>query len=370
MKKVILLLTTIFLAYLTAFYTTGKKNGYNKLFDFKSFINKLDSLNVDTDIKKSNLEKGISFLEEEDYESALNEFIEATDEDYNSENNYYIGHTYLLQEDYYNALDYLNIAIDLDAKNDKAYLDKGITEYNQAYYSEAINDLFFSTELNSENAETYYYLSLCYEQNEQLEVALQSVETALIYDSLYTDAWFKAAYIAFNLDSFKRANNYYKKLLNIEPKHQFGLINFGLTYSYLEQNDSAILIYDKVIENYPDYSLAYNNKGYIFQKQEQYNEAIKLYNKAIQIDDTDTKPVWNRGDCFFALGKYAEALQDFKRIYELDKESYNVLFQIADCYEKLNLKNEALDYYQQYQSAASSGSIYFDEVTNRIRNLK
>ncbi len=370
MKKFLLLIGTVFLAYIAAFYTTGKKNGYDNAFDFDALIQKLDSLSSNTGVPDDTfLNKGIYYLEQEEYGYALDEFFNALGEDDNSETNYYIGHTYLMKEDYIVALEFLNTAIELDAKNDKAYLDKGITEYMQGYYDTAINDLFFSTELNPEGPKAYYYLALCYEQNNQKEVALQSAETAIKYDSLYTDAWFKAGYIAFDLDSFNRARYYYTKLITIEPEHQYGLLNLGLSYSYLDENDSAILYYDKVIEHYPNYNLVYNNKGYIYQKLGQYLEAIKLYTKASQLDDSDTRSIWNRGDCYFAIGKYTEALTDFKKVYELNPESFNALYQIGEAYEKMGLINNALDYYKQYQALASSNSTYFNEVKDKIKKL-
>ncbi len=370
MKKILLLIGTVFLAYIAAFYTTGKKNGYDKAFDFDALIQKLDSLSSNNDAPGNNYtEKGIFYLGQEEYDDALEAFFNALDKDDNSENNYYVGYTYLMQEEYYSALDYLNYAIELDAKNDKAYLDKGITEYYQGYYDTAINDLFFATELNPEGAKAYYYLALCYEKNSKPEVALQSAETAIKYDSLYTEAWFKAGYIAFDLDSFKRARNYYLKLINIEPNHQYGLINLGLTYSYLEKNDSAIFYYDLCIENYPDYNLAYNNKGYIYQKQEQYRVAIPFYTKASQLDETDNRSVWNRGDCYFEIGEYNNAIKDFKRVYELDSDSYNALYQIGESYEKAGMKKEALDYYQQYQTVANPNSSHFDEASDKISKL-
>ena len=208
MKKFLLFILIIFLAYITAFYTTGKKNGYDELFDMNKIVQKLNDIgnnNYEDQglfISDDYIQNGLNYLDKEMYEEALDEFFNAVYEDENSENNYYVGHTYLLWEDYISAVDYLNTSIDLDPKNAKAYCDRGLAKYYQSIYDEAIEDLFFSTELDPENAEAYYNLSLCYESQGNNEVALQSAETAIQYDSLYIDAWFKAGYIAYELEEY------------------------------------------------------------------------------------------------------------------------------------------------------------------------
>lgn len=369
MKKAFLFILTIFLAYITAFYTTGKENVYTKLFNFGSITEKIDNNDISETEQSSDIENGIKQLQEEDYNKALTYFFYALDENDNSITNYYIGHTYLLQEKYEDAMYFFNIAIEKDAKNADAYLDKGIVQYYKNSYNDAIGTLYYTTELNPEISKTYYYLSLCYEKNNKLNVALQSVETAIEKDSLYSEAWFKAAHIAFDMDSFNISKKYYIKYLKLATLNKFGLLNLGLTYSYLNKNDSAIFYYNKVIANYPKYSLAYNNKGYIYQKEKEYEEAIKNYSVASQLDNKGTRSVWNRADCYCQLKKYNKAIKDYKKVSELNSDFFNTLYQIGECYEKLNNKKEALNYYQLYQSNATSDATYFENVIKKIKKL-
>ncbi len=357
MKKIFLFILTIFLAYITAFYTTGKKNGYTEMFDsdITEKISKLFYFEDEITVSKTDfLSEGKRHLENKEYSSALNDFAIASAENNSSEVNYLLGHTYLLLEDYSSSEIYLNDAIRLNAENIKAYIDRGYAKYMQSKNNDAINDLFFATEIDPTNPKAYYYLSLCYEQAGKLEVALQSVETALKYDKNYVDARFKAGYIAYDIDNFSLSVNHYLKLLKTDSLHKFGTINLGLAYSQIGKDDSAMFYYDKVIENYPKYYLAYNNKGYIYQKRNQYQKAIEFYNLAYQLKPSDTYSLWNRGDCFFELKEYQKAINDYKKVYELKSDYYNVLNSIGDCYEKLNMKSKALEYYSKFKEASGS----------------
>jgi tetratricopeptide (TPR) repeat protein len=368
MKKFLIILIVIAAAYLTAFYTSGKKNGYTSPFEFKLI---LKNLGITFETKTlSHFEKGLLLLNEENYDDALKEFLKASENENTGEINYYIGHSYLLKGDYKNALDFLNKAIELNSENEKAWLDKGITKYNQALYTDAINDLYFSTELKPDIVEAYYYLSLCYEAEQKFELALQSAETALRYDSLHINARFKAGYIAFDMDSFKIAKFHYLTLLKTNPNHQFALLNLGLTYNYLEQADSAEYYYNKVIDLYPEYGLAYNNKGYLYQKKEDYKTAIELYSTAIKYDNSNTRPIWNRGDCYFAEKQYQKAINDYKTVFEKNNSYYNTLYQIGESYEHLNKIADALSYYEQYKSRTNSEGVYYKQVNEKIKKLK
>lgn len=373
MKKFLLFLVVIFLAYITAFYTAGKKNAYEDPFDFSQLEQKLNGLfDIEPDkieIGDDYLQNGINYLEEGYYEDALGQFFEALYENENSEINYYIGHTYLLTEEYMKAVSYLSTSINLDPENAKAYRDRGIAKYNQSYYDEAIKDLYFSTEFAPEDPLTYYNIAMSYEAQEKYEVALQSAETALKYDSTNIDYWFKAGDLAFDTENYKLACLYYKSLLTIDPIYKYALLNLGLSYDNLDEKDSAIYYYDKVLNLFPDYALAYNNKAYVFKKTGEYKEAMNLYNKAIELDPKMINAFWNRGDINFQLKNYKEAIEDYRRVYALNTEYYNTLYHIGECYELMDNSEQALIYYRKYKELASSDSKYFNEVEIKIKKM-
>jgi len=362
-KKFFLFLLTIFTAYLTAFYTESKKNGYTDLFPVDSLFNN------DRTEDASNLEKGISYLNTEDYDAALEYFFDKLDEG-NQKANYYIGYTYNKKGDFETALIYLNETINTEPKNPEAWLQKGIAEYNLTNYTDAVNDLYFSTELNSENPTAYYYLAETYNKTGKSIVALQAAETALEYDSLNTDYRFEAASIAYDAENYERAVFHYKKYLESFKDDKYTMMNIGLCYNKLSNKDSAVYWYNKVIEKYPDYSLAYNNKGWIYQTEGNYEKAISYYDKAIKYDSVNTYPLWNRADSYFEIGKYEKALADYKKVYTINDSYYNTLYHTALCYEKIGDFKNAAEYFQLFLNLSSNDNKYYTKAQDKIKKLK
>ncbi len=353
---------------MTAFYVTGTKNGYKNPFDFDKIFNFPDLANSSE--KNSNFEKGIDNLDNSEYDKAIINFKDALEEENTDEINYYIGYSYFQIRDYENALFYFNTATDLNPENSDAWLQKGITKYYQNNYQDAINDLFFCTELTPEKSQAYYYLSLCYDAQGKKEVALQSAETAVEYDSTDSESWFEAASLAYNIKDYSKSIKYYKKVLEILPKDKYTELNLGLAYNKSGNSDSALIWYTKTIEDYPDYSLAYNNKGYIYQAKGNYQTAISYYTKSIKLDVENTYPLWNRADCYYELNEYDKAIKDYTKAYEIKPEYYNALWYIGLCHEKLNNKEDAILNFKNFIKKADTDNEYYQEAIQKIKKLK
>lgn len=69
-----------------------------------------------------------------------------------------------------------------------AYREKAITLYDMANYNEAINTLEKAITLNNKFEEGYFLLGKNYEKLENRAAAIESYQTALMYDPDYTDA--------------------------------------------------------------------------------------------------------------------------------------------------------------------------------------
>ncbi|NOZ35821.1 MAG: tetratricopeptide repeat protein [Chlorobi bacterium] len=368
MKKFLLFLLTVFLAYITAFYVTGTKNGYKDPFDFKEIFK--FSFLENTSINESYLDKGIKNLNSENYDDALDDFFDALSEENTSEVNYYIGYTYLQKQNYKDAIHYSQQACDLNLKNSGARLVKGEANYYSEKYQDAINDLYFCTELSPEESKAYYYLALCYSAQGKYKVALQSAETALEYDSTSVDYWYEAGYLADNVEDYNKAVTYYRKSLTINPKDKYSLLNLGLAYNKLGNRDSALYWYNKTLKLYPNYSLAYNNRGYIFQTEGDYLSAIKNYNSALKYNSKNSYALWNRADSYFALKKYESAVEDYKKIYELKPKYYNALYYIAVSYENMTNIKDAVLYYQKFLSVADNDNKNYKQAEEKIKLLQ
>lgn len=70
----------------------------------------------------------------------------------------------------------------------QAYLEKAKILYKQENYMEALQVLDKAVKVQSNFAEGYYYMGRCFEKLERKEDAIESYQTALIYDPAYSDA--------------------------------------------------------------------------------------------------------------------------------------------------------------------------------------
>lgn len=70
----------------------------------------------------------------------------------------------------------------------EAYLEKAKILYEQENYMEALRILDKAVKVKSNFAEGYYFMGRCFEKLARKEDAIESYQTALIYDPAYSDA--------------------------------------------------------------------------------------------------------------------------------------------------------------------------------------
>lgn len=93
---------------------------------------------------------------------------------------------------------------------------------------------------------------------------------------------------------FKEAQFDIHQLLSIEddPDLQGYL---GLTYYYLENIDSALIIFDQIIKQHPDYVQTYLYAGSICLEEESYNVSLFYINKGLQIEPGNATLLYYKG---------------------------------------------------------------------------
>ena len=113
------------------------------------------------------------------------------------------------------------------------------------------------------------------------------------------------------------AENLYKSILKIDPKHFDANNNLGELLCSIGKFDEAEKFYKKVLDLKPNYQGAYNNLGSILIKLNRLKEAEIIFNKAIELKPDYAEFYNNLGVTLKKLNRLEEAEIRFIKAIEL-----------------------------------------------------
>jgi len=160
----------------------------------------------------------------------------------------------------------------------KEQLQKGIEFYDKGDYKKSI--------------EQYRQINEC-----DTNYLLAVYETVL---SLEADSSFKEAKLL-ALDGLKMPKS---------DKRQFLLALAG-AFDYMQQTDSALVIYDSLIKLYPNDHQAWYEKGIVYFRKKNYEKAIPYFQQSLIINPSHFKSHYMLGMIYALQGRLSEALIAF-----------------------------------------------------------
>lgn len=142
-------------------------------------------------------------------------------------------------------------------------------------------------------------------------------------------------------------------------------VNSGLSRSYVEMWDEALLDYDKALELDGENKHALNNKGYQLNLISRYAEAIEWSSKAIEIDPLYAYSYNNMGFAKVMLGNVEEGLNDIYHSIDLDPNNSYTYLNLGIYYLSIDDRNEALNMFTKAKSM-DSNTYKIDDYLNKI----
>ena len=144
-----------------------------------------------------------------------------------------------------------------------------------------------------------------------------------------------------------KAEEIYKKIINIDPNNIISLNNLGSILNTKENFEKSLNFLNRALEIKPDYADALNNKGNCLKGLNRFDEAIEYYKKAIIIKPDFVGALNNLATSYNSIGRHEEAIPIFKKIIELKPNYYEALYNQGICLYNLNLFDEAKDSYEK-----------------------
>ena len=148
-------------------------------------------------------------------------------------------------------------------------------------------------------------------------------------------------------NNLQDAQNYYQKVLKIDPNCTPAHNNLGVIYENLQENQKAKDCYEKAIEINPNYLAAHSNLGNIFKEFGENQRAKECYEKVIEINPTHAHALNNLGVIFENLGENQKAKDCYEKAIEINPNYLDALNNLGVIFKNLGKYQKAKDCYEK-----------------------
>ena len=139
-------------------------------------------------------------------------------------------------------------------------------------------------------------------------------------------------------NNFVVAENYYKKILNLDKNHLDSIFLLGTLSIQIKNFDRAKELLSKVIQNKPKHSQAHNNLGIAFKELGEIQKAIICYKKAIEIQVNFEDALNNLGNALLEIKEYEKSILCYEKVLLIKPNHINAN------YNKANILQEIKEY--------------------------
>lgn len=114
-----------------------------------------------------------------------------------------------------------------------------------------------------------------------------------------------------------------------------------------QQWPKAEQYYRRALELEPGYPKALNNMGLVLARQQRYEEAIEYYQRALAIKPDHANAHYNIGNAYRRLGRFAQAIDHYQQAIALQPDDIDARFNLARSLEDSGQTQAAVDGYRE-----------------------
>ena len=267
------------------------------------------------------------------------------------------GITLVNQENYQQAIEQFTRALSLNPNHANAYVNRAFAQMELGEYQQAIDDFKEAIRLNPNHVDAHQHLNnaknrLVYQyfnqginlvNKENCQQAIEQFTRALTLNPNHTDAyvWRSNAYI--QLDQYEQIDLYQQtielctQIISIDPHNIPAYVRRGFAHLSLGEYQQAVDEFEEVIRLNPNYADAYVNRANAYNYLKNYEQALNDCNQAIRLNPNYADAYINRAFAQMELGEYQQAIDDFKEAIRLNPNH-------VDAHQHLNNAKNRLVY--------------------------
>ncbi len=157
--------------------------------------------------------------------------------------------------------------------------------------------------------------------------------------------YYNLGFLYEQVGGFEQAMRYYRKALELDPKHEKSLFNVANRLQQVGDYKNAIIVYERIIKLYPRTTSAYLNLGIIANALGDVNKARIMYEQVIKIDSNNAQAYFNLGYLNETAGELREALNDYEKAVEINPKHGEAYYNMGNVYATLGQNAEAIASY-------------------------
>ncbi len=230
----------------------------------------------------------------------------------------------------------------------KAWCDRGIEQYEQSNFQEALTFYERSIELNYNQPEVWEKRGLVLQKLGDYQGAIDSNNTAsTLYRYLANP---ESASVPQSTEGFFNPSNIkpsYDKALEFQADDDETWYDRGNEQYYERDFEEAIASYDKALKFKPDDHEAWYNRGVALVNLGRIEEAIASYDKALKFKPDYHDAWYNRGLALVNLGRIEEAIASYDKALKFKPDDHEAWFDRGLALDDLGRREDAIASYDK-----------------------
>ena len=289
---------------------------------------------------------------------------------YIKEDFYYLGEAYANDQQWLKAAEVFKDGADLRGIDPNGYFYWATSLFNADKLQDALDAYakVRSVDLSASHSGTFRYLAEIYRLRGMPDKALGHYQSLLQREPNDVEALFQAGYISFELNQLDQAENYFRKLIAVDPKHAGGAANLAALQA--RYNEKHVGLNEKtpgvtlreVVQANPNSVEAHVNLGAQLLTEGVYPEALTILERAVSLRPNSAAVQYDVGLAQLKEKKFEAAITSNKKAIELKPEW-------PDAYNNLGLAYAGLDRWQEAVTAHSEALRLVPNYAGAMYNL-